>query len=92
MDNISNNDGRHPPERITLKVGTWLAGRYYVADVAGGRATLLVQTMEHERAEIEEMGKQIQAKRKQSETFGRRLSRKRVDRSQAQREDTQSNN
>lgn len=58
------NDGRHPPERLDLKVGNWFAGRFYVADVSGGWATVLVQTMEHSREEIQEIGRRIRTERK----------------------------
>lgn len=51
-------------ERFTLKAGTWLAGRWYVADVSGGTAVLLTLSLDHGREQIEQEGKRIRAARR----------------------------
>jgi hypothetical protein len=73
---LDDNDGRHPPQRLDLKVGNWLDGRFYVADVCGGVATVLVQTLEHTRQEIQERGERIRAARKQAD-FANKAARRR---------------
>lgn len=77
MDEI--NDGRTPPQRVDLKVGQWLDRRYYVADVSGGWATLLMQTIDHSRAEIQEIGERIREENEKQRVNRRRRKRKCVD-------------
>lgn len=70
------NDGRTPPARIDLKVGEWLDRRYYVADVSGGWATVLVQSIDHTREEIEELGARLRAERRKQHVVKRSQQRR----------------
>lgn len=62
-------------EVVKLKRGMWFSRIFYVADVSGGVATVLVQNQYKTREQIEQEGKEIHDARRRSAAANKRRKR-----------------